>query len=165
MRLDRIARDDIVEARIKGRVILGRVTEVNGGIVNSARSAPAPDGITRKRARSPRTGERQDGGAGVRRTRQTRLRRSTNSCRWRTLASEPPQRDRADTGDVEPGHGVLEALARQLDRQLDAGRSHECLRAADVGRMIATGRERSSARRAPDAPFRREGVVRGQPTA
>jgi hypothetical protein len=34
MRLDRIARDDIVEARIKGRVILGRVTEVNDGIVH-----------------------------------------------------------------------------------------------------------------------------------
>jgi hypothetical protein len=34
MRIDRIARDDIVEARIKGRVILGRVTEVNDGIVH-----------------------------------------------------------------------------------------------------------------------------------
>jgi hypothetical protein len=34
MRLDRIARDDIVEARIKGRAILGRVTEVNDGIVH-----------------------------------------------------------------------------------------------------------------------------------
>ena len=34
MRLDRIARDDIVEARIKGRAILGRVTEVNDGTVH-----------------------------------------------------------------------------------------------------------------------------------
>ena len=33
MRVDRIAIDDIVEARIKGRSILGRVTEVGDGIV------------------------------------------------------------------------------------------------------------------------------------
>lgn len=34
MRLDRISTDDIIEARVRGRVILGRVTEINDGIVH-----------------------------------------------------------------------------------------------------------------------------------
>lgn len=33
MRVNRIATDDIVEVQIKGRTILGRVTEINDGIV------------------------------------------------------------------------------------------------------------------------------------
>ena len=33
MRLDRIAIDDVVEARVRGRVIVGRVTEVSDGVV------------------------------------------------------------------------------------------------------------------------------------
>jgi hypothetical protein len=65
----------------------------------------------RKRARSSRTGERQDGGAAVQRMRQTRLRRSMGSCRWRTRASEPPDRDRVDTGDLELADAIASSTA------------------------------------------------------
>ena len=41
MRLDRIAVDDIVEARIKGRCVLGRVTEITDGIVYFRPISPA----------------------------------------------------------------------------------------------------------------------------
>ena len=41
MRLDQIAVDDIVEARIKGRCVLGRVTEVTDGIVYFRPISPA----------------------------------------------------------------------------------------------------------------------------
>jgi hypothetical protein len=46
MRLDRVGVDDIVEARIKGRSVRGRVTEITDGIVYFRPISPRP-GINR----------------------------------------------------------------------------------------------------------------------
>ena len=55
MRVDRIASDDIVEGLVKERSMLGRVTEVADGVVYFRPiSPPAPDGGTRRPARSSR---------------------------------------------------------------------------------------------------------------
>jgi hypothetical protein len=60
MRIEGIAIDGIVEARIKGRTILGRVTEIVGGVVYFRPSARALVGGTQSRGRSSSTGGRLD---------------------------------------------------------------------------------------------------------
>jgi hypothetical protein len=60
VKLDRIAVNDIVEVRVRGSLILGRVTEINDGVVYFNPICPAPAGGTPKRATSSPTGARQE---------------------------------------------------------------------------------------------------------
>jgi len=54
MRVERIARDDIVEALVNGRSILGRVTEVSDGIVYFRPICPGAGWRAREGARDRR---------------------------------------------------------------------------------------------------------------
>jgi hypothetical protein len=85
----------------------------------STPSVRAPAGGTRRSARSSPTGARPDGRASGKRMRATASSRSrlTVSCRWRTRASEWPEFDRVDAGDLESDDGLLEGLVRIVERK------------------------------------------------
>jgi hypothetical protein len=93
MKLDRIAVNDVVEVRVRGRLILGRITEIKAAPSTSTRSARAPVGGTPKRARSSPNGARQeDSGPAREKPNPSRQLRSTGSSRSRNGQVEEPTR-------------------------------------------------------------------------
>lgn len=97
MRTDAITADDIIEAHIRGRIVLGRVTEIRDGVVYFAPSVPAAGGGTPSRGRSPPTGARPGAAAPSSRNPTTRRQRSTGSCRSRTATGSVRQPNAADS--------------------------------------------------------------------
>lgn len=97
VKLDRIAVNDIVEVRVRGRHIVGRVTEIKDGVVYFNPICPGASWRHAKRARSSPTGARQEDSAAAReKPNSSRQLRPTGSYRWRKSQGEEPKRTDPD---------------------------------------------------------------------
>jgi hypothetical protein len=106
VRVDRIAIDDVVEVRIKGRTILGRVTEINDRIVYFSPICPGA-GWRHAKAREIVAHWRKTGRRGAGAADQSEpVAPLRGQLSFREARSEQPERDRVVRCHVERRHGL-----------------------------------------------------------